>query len=98
MNSIFSLKYFFQNPLCARVLLPEKIKAVFYQKVRNPNLSYLSRKALRKQIQEKAKKVSVCPECGDINGVVKKCGLLKIMHDKYRSKKPESIIMSKLGL
>lgn len=52
---------------------------------------------MRKQIQEKAKKVSVCPACGDINGVVKKCGLLKIMHDKYRTKKPESVIQAKLG-
>lgn len=51
-----------------------------------------------KQIQEKAKKVSICPACGDINGVVKKCGLLKIMHDKYRTKKPESVIQEKLGM
>jgi hypothetical protein len=33
---------------------------------------------------EKAKKLTQCFSCGDLNGVVKKCGLLKISHEKYR--------------
>jgi ribosomal protein S14 len=33
---------------------------------------------------EKAKKVTQCFSCGSLNGVVKKCGLLKISHEKYR--------------
>lgn len=33
------------------------------------------------------RKVGVCPYCGAINGVVKKVGALKIIHEKYRGKK-----------
>lgn len=86
-----------KNPLCARVLLSQKERLHYYQKIRNGKLSFLQQKALRKQIQDKAKKCSICPECGDINGVVKKCGLLKIMHEKYRNKKPEAVIQEKLA-
>lgn len=87
-----------QNPMCARVLLTSAESQIYRAKVRNPALSYLVRKALRKQIQDKAKKKTICPHCGDINGVVKKCGLLKISHEKYRNKKQESIIQQKLGM
>ncbi|XP_063217430.1 DNA-directed RNA polymerase III subunit RPC1 [Bacillus rossius redtenbacheri] len=71
---------------CSHVLLSSKDRKPFRLKVMNPSLPYLVRKALRKQIIDKAKKVSLCPHCGELNGVVKKCGLLKIVHDKYRSK------------
>lgn len=86
-----------KNPLCARVLLGDKERQSYYNKIRNPNLSYLARKSLCKQIHDLAKKVSICPHCGEINGVVKKCGLLKISHEKYKTKKPESVIKSKLA-
>lgn len=79
------------------MLLTDKDRMSFYAKVRNPNLTYLARKALRKQVQERAKKVSLCPHCGDINGVIKKCGLLKISHEKFRTKRPEGIMAAKLG-
>lgn len=69
----------------------------YYTKVRNPNLTYLARKSLRKQIQDKCKKVSLCPHCGDINGTIKKCGLLKISHEKFRTRRPEQIMAAKLG-
>lgn len=86
-----------QNPLCARVLLNDKDRMSYYTKVRNPNLTYLARKSLRKQIQDKCKKVSLCPHCGDINGTIKKCGLLKISHEKFRTRRPELIMAAKLG-
>jgi len=86
-----------KNHLCAHVLLSDKDRMTFYTKVRNPHLTYLARKALRKQIQERAKKVSLCPHCGDINGVIKKCGLLKISHEKFRTKRPEGIMAVKLA-
>jgi DNA-directed RNA polymerase III subunit RPC1 len=34
-----------------------------------------------------ARKVVYCPYCSAINGAVKKSGALKIIHDKFRSKK-----------
>uniref|UniRef100_A0A146LPV0 DNA-directed RNA polymerase subunit n=1 Tax=Lygus hesperus TaxID=30085 RepID=A0A146LPV0_LYGHE len=86
-----------KNPLCARVLLPHKERQIFIPKVRNPNLSYLVRKALRKQIQVRCKKVTICPHCGSINGVIKKNGLLKITHEKYRNKKPDETMIPELA-
>ncbi|KAH0537813.1 hypothetical protein KQX54_001030 [Cotesia glomerata] len=72
---------------CSRVLLDEQAKAQYVKRVSNPNLGYLERKALRSQILKKVKKKSVCPYCGDLNGVVKKAGLLKIVHQKFKNQK-----------
>lgn len=78
------------------MLSPED-KDYYVLKILNPNLGYLARKALRKQILEKAKKTTKCPNCKDINGTVKKAGMLKIVHEKYKNKKKqESIIEEKL--
>lgn len=65
----------------------------------NPDLPYLVKKALRRQILDKTKKVSICPYCKSLNGVVKKCGMLKIVHDKYRNKKKsDPIVTDRLGM
>jgi DNA-directed RNA polymerase III subunit RPC1 len=83
---------------CSRVLLPDKERKPLLMKVMNPSLPYLVRKALRKQILDKAKKITVCPHCRELNGTVKKCGLLKIVHEKYRSKKStDPVIVDVLG-
>lgn len=83
---------------CSRVLLPDKERKSLKVKVMNPALPYLIRKALRKQILDKAKKISICPHCRDLNGTVKKCGLLKIVHEKYRTKKAtDSVVLEALG-
>ena len=61
-------------------------------------MAYLSKKALRKKIIELCKKISVCSYCGETNGVVKKCGLLKISHEKYRAcKKNSEMLLDKLA-
>ncbi|XP_046612722.1 DNA-directed RNA polymerase III subunit RPC1 isoform X1 [Neodiprion virginianus] len=72
---------------CSHVMLKETEKKSYMLRVLNPNIGYLTRKALRKQILEKAKKNSTCPNCGDLNGTIKKAGLLKIVHEKYKNKK-----------
>lgn len=83
---------------CSHVLLPDKERKPCRMKVMNPSLPYLVRKAFRKQILDKAKKISVCPHCGELNGTVKKCGLLKIVHEKFRSKKStDPVIVDALG-
>lgn len=78
-------------------MLPPSEMEKYRAKARNPNLSYLTRKALRKQVHEKAKKATICPHCGEINGIVKKSGLLKICHEKYRNKKADPGIALKKG-
>lgn len=61
-------------------------------------MEYLtSRKALRKQIWEKAKKKTICPICKEYNGPVKKIGFLKIVYEKYKNlKKTDPLIEEKL--
>ena len=61
-------------------------------------MPYLKKKALRKKIVEMCKKVKTCHYCQDINGIVKKCGLLKISHEKFRSqKKTSDVVIEKLA-
>jgi DNA-directed RNA polymerase III subunit RPC1 len=79
---------------CSHVLLNDKMRKIYQAKLRNPNLPYLTKKALRKKIQEVCKKVTCCPNCTDLNGVVKKCGMLKISHEKFRSVKKDSTIIT----
>ncbi len=45
---------------------------------------------MRKKIVEQCKKVTICPQCGALNGIVKKCGLLKISHEPLRSHRKDS--------
>ncbi|XP_014213946.1 DNA-directed RNA polymerase III subunit RPC1 [Copidosoma floridanum] len=83
---------------CSQVMLGPLDKRNFLNKALRPNLSYLAKKALKKQIHEKAKKNSICPYCGEQNGIVKKIGLLKIIHIKYKSKKlSDPVIQAKIA-
>jgi DNA-directed RNA polymerase III subunit RPC1 len=53
---------------------------------------------MRKLIHEKAKKATVCPHCGETNGIIKKSGSLKISYEKYRNWKGDNpSILMKLG-
>lgn len=79
-------------------MLTHEERKYYSRKIQNPNLGYLTRKALRKQIWEKAKKKTECPNCKENNGPVKKAGFLKIVHEKYKNlKKTDPIIQEKLA-
>lgn len=79
-------------------MLSQADKKRYLARALNPNLGYLSRKALRKQILDKAKKTTICQNCKDLNGTVKKAGLLKIVHEKYKAKKKvDAIVQEKLA-
>lgn len=69
---------------CSSLLLKPVDMERFRPLITRPNLSYLAKKAFRKKILVQCKKMHVCLNCGSLNGVVKKCGMLKICHDKYR--------------
>ncbi|KAJ2944679.1 hypothetical protein O0L34_g4036 [Tuta absoluta] len=75
---------------CAKVMLPEALKKSYRRKFMNPELSYLHKKTLRAAVLKKAKTCNKCPFCEALNGIVKKspAGILKIIHDRYRTKKP----------
>ena len=71
---------------------------MYRNKLKHREMAYLTKKAMRKKIIELCKKVSVCPYCDELNGVVKKCGLLKISHERYRNcKKNSEVLRDKLA-
>lgn len=76
-------------------MLKETDKSVYGRRLLNPNLSYLAKKSITSQILTKAKKNTKCPNCGAINGPVKKGpGLMKILHEPYRGKKQTDPLVS----
>lgn len=79
-------------------MLREVDKRIYEKKLLNPNLSYLAKKSLHGQILNKAKKQTKCPNCEAPNGGVKKGpGLLKILHDPCKGKKPDAIMTDMLN-
>jgi DNA-directed RNA polymerase III subunit RPC1 len=69
---------------CSRILLSDKNREIYRLKLKAAGTSYLIKKNVRKEVLDACKKVKVCPSCGARNGVVKKCGMLKISHEKFR--------------
>jgi len=90
---------------CAHVLLEDSEKNQFRFRLLNPHLSYMTKRAVRKKIIDKCKKVVKCPHCKSINGFVKKMTaakgstnntILKIVHEVYREKDKDKL-MEKLS-
>ena len=83
---------------CGRVMLKPNDLELFRERLKAPNMPYLTKKSLRKKILEKAKKLTKCLHCHSANGVVKKCGLLKISHEPFRSaKKTSDAVLDRLA-
>lgn len=86
---------------CAAILLSDKDKSLYRGRLKkrpNEEIPYLKKQALKKAILTKAKKCTQCHTCGARNGVVKKCGLLKISHEPYRSlKKTAEPVLAKIA-
>ncbi|PKY40391.1 beta and beta-prime subunits of DNA dependent RNA-polymerase [Rhizophagus irregularis] len=71
---------------CSRVLLNEDDRRSYLKRIRASRESS-ARQKLEKAINTLCKKEVDCPHCGAINGSVKKVGALKIVHEKFKSKK-----------
>lgn len=69
---------------CARVLLTEEERGQFLRRLRQPKLENLQKMAIVKAIYDRCRKVTTCPHCSSTNGIVKKVGIMKIVHEKYR--------------
>lgn len=91
---------------CGFVLLDDADKESFRFRLENPNLSYMTKKIVRKKILDKCKKISKCQNCKEINGVVKKVNaaktgggsVLKIAHEKFRGKKDKDpAVLQQMG-
>ncbi|XP_010606158.1 DNA-directed RNA polymerase III subunit RPC1 isoform X3 [Fukomys damarensis] len=72
---------------CCHILLSKEEKQQFLDHLKRPGLTYLQKRGLRKKVSDKCRKKSLCHHCGAFNGTVKKCGLLKIIHEKYKTNK-----------
>ncbi|KAF2982903.1 hypothetical protein EK904_005838 [Melospiza melodia maxima] len=72
---------------CCRIMLSVEEKKQFLDYLKRPGLTYLQKRGLKKKVSEKCRKKNTCPYCGAFNGTVKKCGLLKIIHEKYKTNK-----------
>ncbi|XP_075697917.1 DNA-directed RNA polymerase III subunit RPC1 isoform X1 [Rhinoderma darwinii] len=72
---------------CSHIMLSTEERKQFLDFLKRPSLAYLQKRGLKKKISEKCRKKTVCFYCGAFNGPVKKCGLLKIIHEKYKTTK-----------
>lgn len=72
---------------CSSVLLDEPARRKYLALFRRPNLENLQRTSTFKAVNTQARKTLYCQKCGALNGVVKKVGPLKVVHEKFRQKK-----------
>ncbi|XP_011785079.1 PREDICTED: DNA-directed RNA polymerase III subunit RPC1 [Colobus angolensis palliatus] len=72
---------------CCHIMLSQEEKKQFLDYLKRPGLTYLQKRGLKKKISDKCRKKNICHHCGAFNGTVKKCGLLKIIHEKYKTNK-----------
>uniref|UniRef100_A0A2K5Y8N0 DNA-directed RNA polymerase subunit n=1 Tax=Mandrillus leucophaeus TaxID=9568 RepID=A0A2K5Y8N0_MANLE len=72
---------------CCHIMLSQEEKKQFLDYLKRPGLTYLQKRGLKKKISDKCRKKNICHHCGSFNGTVKKCGLLKIIHEKYKTNK-----------
>uniref|UniRef100_A0A8C2A6N3 DNA-directed RNA polymerase subunit n=1 Tax=Cyprinus carpio TaxID=7962 RepID=A0A8C2A6N3_CYPCA len=72
---------------CSHILLTKEERLQFLDYLRRPGLAYLQKRGLKKKISDKCRKKTTCVHCSAFNGPVKKCGLLKIIHEKYKTTK-----------
>ncbi|EEB09711.1 DNA-directed RNA polymerase III complex large subunit Rpc1 [Schizosaccharomyces japonicus yFS275] len=69
---------------CATVLVSQREKQNFLKELRKPGIDNLRRTQICKRLNDACKKVRVCPYCNKTQGVVKKAGPLKIIHERFR--------------
>lgn len=77
---------------CSRVLLENSDREIFLAKMRNPRADTTAKNIILKKVIEKCKKYRTCPNCGAVNGTVKKitgAPTLKIVHEKYKGRHAE---------
>ena len=73
---------------CSRVLIAPDERQRVIRQMAHPLVArdHVRRAAAVKRVVEKCKKVRDCPYCKDQNGLVKKVGSMKIVHERYKEK------------
>ncbi|OMJ08652.1 DNA-directed RNA polymerase III subunit rpc1 [Smittium culicis] len=72
---------------CCRVMLNETERISFIKRLRTVGIDNLRTQQIIKSVTATCKKVTYCMHCKGTNGVVKKAGPLKIVHEKFRQKR-----------
>jgi DNA-directed RNA polymerase III subunit RPC1 len=70
-------------------MMEERDRRQFLKRLRAPALENPQKMKILKQIATICKKYTTCPFCLATNGTVKKVGVLKLVHEKYRAKSKE---------
>lgn len=75
---------------CSRVLLEPDLRDRYISVMRSPKVSSKSniRGSLVRELWNRCRRVRVCPYCGALNGLVRKTGLLKLVHYPDNNKPP----------
>ncbi|CCJ29412.1 unnamed protein product [Pneumocystis jirovecii] len=71
---------------CSKILLKLKDTYSFLKELRKAETDNLKKSQIYKRINDTCKKVRICPNCQSTQGVVKKVGALKIIHEKFKYK------------
>ncbi|KAJ9083946.1 DNA-directed RNA polymerase III subunit C1 (rpo31) [Entomophthora muscae] len=71
---------------CSRLLLEEPDRRKYLASLRRPGIDNTQKMEQVKKVIELCKKAVVCPYCSNINGGVKRVGVLKLIHDKFKAK------------
>ena len=73
---------------CSRVLIPPEERGRIMRQMAHPLVvhDHVRRAAIVKRVVDKCKKVRDCPYCKEHNGIIKKVGSMKIVHERYREK------------
>ena len=73
---------------CSRVLLPLPERQKMLRLLNHPMTKgdFVRRAGAFKRVLEACKKVKICPYCEQINGTVRRFGILKYVHEKYPPK------------
>ncbi|KAI8911804.1 hypothetical protein EDD86DRAFT_203319 [Gorgonomyces haynaldii] len=74
---------------CSRVLVDESTRRKYLKRLRNPSLDGVRKREILKSLNLLCKKAATCMYCGGTNGTIKKVGALKLVHEKFRKKKPD---------
>ena len=73
---------------CSRVLVPPAERTRTMRQMAHPLVAhdYVRRAAAVKRVVERCKKVRECPHCAAVNGLVKKVGSMRVVHEKYKER------------
>lgn len=82
---------------CSRILLEPMEHRRFLAMFRRPNLDALTVASFSRQLAAQARKCTICPYCGSINGVVKKIGAMRIAHEKFRGRNKTKVPANRGG-